>query len=87
MKRGPPQHYSTTNPRHYNKKKVMKMYRIKIRIGKMFWHPLITVYHLAVIGGIVGCVWVVASFIEIFFKNLNPDSVYSAWNYFAAIVR
>ena len=63
------------------------MYNFKIRIGKMFWYPLVTVYHLAVIVGIMACFWVVASLIEIFFKNLNPDAVYSAWNYFAAIVR
>ena len=63
------------------------MYNVKIRIGKMFWYPLVTVYHLAVIVGIMACFWVVASLIEIFFKNLNPDAVYSAWNYFAAIVR
>ena len=63
------------------------MDHIKIRIDKMFWYPIITLYHLAVVVGVLALAWVVASLTEIFFKNLNPDAVYSVWNYFAAIVR
>lgn len=61
------------------------MYNFKIRIGKMFWYPIITLYHLAVILGVLALFWFGASMVEIFFKNMNPDAIYSSWNYFAAI--
>ncbi len=63
------------------------MYNFKIRIGKMFWYPIVTLYHLAVIFGVLALIWFSASMVEIFFKNMNPDAIYSSWNYFAAIVR
>lgn len=58
------------------------MYNFKIRIGKMFWYPIVTLYHLAVIIGVLALVWFGASMVEIFFKNMNPDAIYSTWNYF-----
>ena len=61
------------------------MYNFKIRIGKMFWYPIITLYHLTVIFGVLALFWFSASMVEIFFKNMNPDAIYSSWNYFAAI--
>lgn len=61
------------------------MYNIKIRLDKVFWYPIITLYHLAVVVGVLALVWLGASMAEVFFKNLNPDAVYSSWNYFVAI--
>ena len=84
MERGPPK----ILPRLIHdtiKKEGTKVYNVKIRIGKMFWYPLVTVYHLAVIFGILALFWFGASMVEIFFKNMNPDAIYSSWNYFAAI--
>lgn len=86
MEREPPYSF-TTEPQYYSKKEEMKMCNFRIRIGKMFWYPIVTLYHLMVIIGVLALVWFGASMVEIFFKNMNPDAVYSTWNYFTAIVR
>lgn len=37
------------------------------------------------IWGFIG--WLVVSFIEIIFRNVNPDTVYSAWNFWAMVFK
>lgn len=64
---------------------MLKVWNFHVRIGKFIWYPLQTVYAIGAAAGFAACLWLVASLIEISFKNLNPDAVYSVWNYFAAI--
>lgn len=63
------------------------MYSLKVRIGKMIWYPLQTIQALGIILGILCIVWVGASFVEIWCKNLRTEPIYSAWNYFNFLVR
>ena len=38
--------------------------------------------------GILGFIgWLVVSFVEIVFRNGNPDTVYTAWNFWAKIFK
>ena len=64
---------------------MLKVWNFHICVGKFVWYPLQTVYAIGAVAGFAACLWLIASLIEISFKNLNPDTVYSVWNYFAAI--
>lgn len=62
-----------------------KIWNSYIRIGKIFWYPFKTIYAIMVIVGFAACLWLTASLVEIFFKNLTPGAIYSSWNYFAML--
>lgn len=63
------------------------MKNIKIKMGNMVWYPLKTLQALGVVLGILCMVWVGASFIEVWCKNIEFEPIYSAWNYFNLLVK
>ena len=64
---------------------MLKVWNFHIRVGKFVWYPLQTVYAIGAAAGFVACLWLIASLVEIFFKNLTPGAIYSSWNYFAML--
>lgn len=42
------------------------------------------IIRLAIIGTIL---WAIISFVEIIFKNVNPETVYSSWNFWQLIFK
>ena len=61
--------------------------KIRVNLGKMVWYPLQTLRAIAMMISVICMVWVVASFVEIWSKNLNVEPIYSAWNYFNFLVK
>lgn len=64
---------------------MFKIWNFRIRIGKIFWYPFHTIHAILAIIGFAAFLWVVASLVEIFFKNLTPGAIYSSWNYFVML--
>lgn len=60
---------------------------IRVNLGKMVWYPLKTLNALMMVMGALAMVWVAASFVEIWCKNIDLEPVYSAWNYFNFLVK
>ena len=61
--------------------------KIRINLGKMVWYPVKTLNSLAMLCGIAVMVWVAASFVEVWSKNLDLEPIYSAWNYFNFLMK
>lgn len=64
---------------------MFKLYDFHIRIGKFFWYPFKTLEALYTVIGFAAFLWLIASLVEIFFKNLTPGAIYSSWNYFTML--
>lgn len=61
--------------------------KIRVNLGKIVWYPLQTLHAIAMVVSVLCVMWVVASFVEIWLKNLSVEPIYSAWNYFNFLVK
>lgn len=63
---------------------MFKDYRIKIG-KKLTWQPYIFIRNMFYLFCAIIIIWFAFSLIEIAYKNLNPDAIYSSWNYFTSL--
>ena len=61
------------------------MKKFVVKFDKILWYPLQSLVAIGCGCGAVGLLWIIASLIEISCKNLSPNAIYSAWNFFIAI--
>lgn len=61
------------------------MTKIVVKFDKILWYPLQSLVAIGCCCGAIGLLWIIASLIEISCKNLSPNAIYSAWNFFTTI--